>query len=375
MPNNGRLDNLILIDVETLGEFAFCPNAGTIAYQRQGMKVERDNDRIPNLGYLPPFDHALHLERADELAAVIRRQLLQFGALIILVLIIGNYASLSLSFLVLLALIPMLTVLVRDALFYNEVLGKLRDYELALPIVLPDTAPEPVPISWWGLVKSGYAPITPRADMQDDEVGLSGKPWRILDSNTCRRRLPVITHFGWGDSKLKIEPHHRLRLAAYSHLSLAENAIADWGIVLDYKTQRGFAVPISSKDREVAMARLRSLQALIVSSKGVFEKQIPPSGACKTCRLAWPRKAGKKETVLGEKHLLPYFSSLDENQVDDSWDEDDDDYRSSRDDQIEENDRGPNRHSDCGDIFRWRPPHEFWEMREERRQNRRKSKD
>ena len=391
--------------VDTLAEFERCPNAGRIAFMRQGFEKDRDLDRMPNLGYMPKFDYTKLLERAEELLAGILKQSKFLFFFLIVVAIIRVCGQFSLSLVLVLTTSPVIYVLVRDFHFYLEVRKKIEEYKHTVPKALPESSDSEISIHWWELVKSGFDPQM-RSSYSDVEYRFGGRPWRLLVNQHDREMIPVIRHFQVFENEIEATDSYKMHLTFCSLLiEKHESTEIKWGLVVDSKSLAGIAIPITKKDKKKALLRIKHWQEQIGKIKRGRSLEDPPWDACRFCPLAFP-KLPNAPTVLGREVLaLNVYSSayplmLKESRYDsdsdNSWnhdftdtiydwdydhdedeDEDNNDDWESDDDQDDSRENKtptfrewmrdhPSRHSECGDVFKWAPYHRFWEVRENR---------
>ncbi len=364
-----------MIDARTLAAFAHCRNAGKILYLRQGEKEEATPDRIANLSYTPSFDFARLLEQEKEY----RMRVVWWAVLLVVELVIvwllysqGHWGY---ALWLVLAMAPTVYCAWPVVHWYACIVRQIRAFEVALPKPLPDTAYEPVAVEWWSLVKAGFSPEVPRS-YTHPEIGLSGRPWRVLVNERARQRIPVIQHFSHFGNQVALTSSYRLQLAASALLmEHQEGPGVDWGVVIDAKTLLGFAIPISAQDKERVIERLHEFREVIPSG---HKFPIEPRSArvCRYCPLSYPRRESRL-TQLGTQVLTPHLYDLKEvlpnlnnSQIVERlpelhgagntsatyflgefrlW--------------IADSRRQPSRHSDCGDVFGWAPFHAFWESR------------
>ena len=319
--------------MSTLGSFVFCKRAGVVAFMKQGEIEEEEGPRIPNLGYLPIFDEEKLEERFKAILPSLKISWLITACGLTIEWFVYIFVSHSLFVFILPALFPAGYVAVRDTLILIEILAILSRYKSAVPTPLIEDAKGSHEITWWGLVKAGYRPIKPQAPFVDEDLQLGGLPWRLL-SNSDGHRIAVIKHQG---GELKIRDSHLMRLAAYSHLIReSEKASANWGVVIDGKTLKGFAIRISQNDRAQALSRLAELRNVLSRFMQGNSPNKPGYRVCANCPFGYPKayQIGVSESILSQKHFTPNL-------------------------QLNRSERSV--HSDCGDVFRWRPPHKYWE--------------
>ncbi len=325
------------IDVTSVGSYVFCRRAGVIAYNKQGLEVDGEEEpRKPNLGYMPDFSIAELGARFDDVFPSFLRYGLGFLIGFVIVSVIARIGSTSLSLLILLAILPVALKAITDGLIVLWVLIELRRYKTAAPFVLDPTAKKPVEVSWYALVKSGYIPIKPRSRLNDPDLNLTGNPWRFLQT-TDGVRIPVFNYTG---KNFKIRESQVMRLALYSHLCKVEmsGSRSDWGILLDVQSKRCFAIQIDDHLRTKAAIELGLFSQKLEDDCNRLKMPIPVAAPCQNCRFGKPRPyvEGKSETTFLSGEIGANTAKGRGGQL---------------------------VHSDCGDKFEWHPRHSYWEQR------------
>ncbi|MEO8271028.1 MAG: hypothetical protein ABI557_14995 [Aureliella sp.] len=328
---------LATIDVTSLGSYVFCRRAGVIAYNKQGLEVDGEEEpRKPNLGYMPDFSIAELRARFDDVFPSFLRYGLGFLIGFVIVSVIARIGSTSLSLLILLAILPVAFMAITDGLKVLWVLNELRRYKTAAPFILDPTAKKPVEVSWYALVKSGYIPIKPGSRLNDPDLNLTGKPWRFLQT-TDGVRIPVFNYAG---QNFQVRESQVMRLALYSHLCIVEmgGSKSDWGILLDVQSKRCFAIPIDDHLRTKAAIELGHFSKKLEDDRNGIAARIPVAAPCQNCRFGKPRPyvEGKSETTFCDGAIGAH---------------------------TENGHGGQLVHSDCGDKFEWHPRHRYWEQR------------
>lgn len=326
------------IDVTSLGSYVFCIRAGILAYNQQGLEVDQEEGpRKPNLGYLPDFSIAELEERFRAACPSFILHGVVFFIGFLIVSVIARVGSTSLWMLILLAFIPVAWQATTDGLLVLSILVELARYKTASPYTLDPSAKEPIQVSWYDLVKAGYIPVKPGARLDDPELNLTGKPWRFLQ-NTDGVRIPVFNYTG---QNFKVRQSQVMRLALYSHLNrvMMGGSKSDWGILLDVKSKRCFAIPIDDHLRTRAILELSLFSKTLKSDRMGIKTPIPVGAPCKNCPFGQPRiyVEGESETVFFSG---PYGACTEKGR------------------------RGQLVHSDCGDKFEWRPRHKYWDSAE-----------
>ena len=320
------------IHVSSLGSFEFCPRAGVIAFNSQPDEEHHEDPRVPNLSYLPMFDEeALH----EKFKAIFPGLKLSWSVLIvsgILLLLIAQFGSTTLAVMLFLAILLMGFVALRDTFILISILAELSKYKHRPATPLDRSLNKELSITWWGLVKCGYKPIKPGASCVDIELGLSGKPWRLLTNNDGER-IPVI---GFHPIELDAKDSHRRKLAAYCYLlETQQSATADWGILLDLATRRGIAIPMGVLRQHQTLELLKAFRKVLGDRSVQLPIAIPPTNACQNCPHGKPRVY-----MLNSSETKNRRGTIGAN--------------------TEKGKAGHLVHSTCGDEFHWVPPHNYW---------------
>lgn len=347
------------IHVSSLGAFEFCPRAGIIAFKSQEKSGEvQEEYRIPNLNFLPLFDRELLQE---ELQLVWQKLWVAWattsGSFVILW-IITRFISTTLAIFLFPALAIAAVYALQQTYVYAFIKIELYRYEHRPAIILGQSHDHAIPIDWWGLVKAGFSPLKPEASYFDEDLGLSGKPWRFLKGNT-NECIPVIAHRG---EQSTYSGQHLLKLAAYCHLLHKEqHAVSEWGIWLNYETRKGFAIPVRAMLKD--WTTVEDWEASIDGVENLIEKQlankleefrkaietrrqgqdvlIPHASCCLNCPYGKPHlfvinQSETRYPGTGAIGALPQMGN----------------HRRMV-------------HSTCGDEFQWLPPHRYWAERTE----------
>jgi hypothetical protein len=319
------------LGVHALTEFIFCPRAGIIAWENGAPDTGGADETPPRLDYLPRFDIRL---MEDELNTRLNRFWL-FSALSL-----AGVATLAVgTFNGIIAGIVAGTVGTIAAAFFSirelaaviSLIGLIREAKQSKPLEPSSPLIEVEDINWWELLAAGF--ISKRYDdddlLRDDELKLMGKPWRILARGNCR--IPVFLQRRPTE---RLYPQHFARIAAYCHLvEYATGFESPYGIVLHAGKYSGFAVPNSLHATAELQRGLDEARTAILALRR--EHRIPPAPAaalCKNCPLAQPQiyRRGLRQLFFG--------SGLRRNPFPMSG--------------------GKKKFcSDCGDRFRWIPPH------------------
>jgi len=321
---------LTWVRVRTLGEFVFCPRAGILSQASADDDDEPADERM-NLDYLPEYNLALIEE---ELAVQLRR--LAWWAVWSLCALFFFGASWWND------LPPILTW----ALAGPAVLCVWKTCQtLAAVIILSDRRREALSakaieppsdlkddhrVDWWELLKAGFESVAYLEPLRDEEWALAGKPWRVLKKGSLRIPVIRLPADNYHAGRYWVYEQHRIRLAAYAHLiSECEGGQTPYGVILFGGSTGGVAVPILSVD--VVVNKLDDLQRALDLERMHIPTPIPTdTKVCSGCPLGAPRvltASDRNDAALGRK--IHAITGPD----------------------------GKAYRCDCGDRFKWIPPH------------------
>lgn len=198
----------------------------------------------------------------------------------------------------------------------------------------PESHPS-VTVEWWELLADGWMSVVNHEPYRDDELGLSGTPWRVLRKGDLS--IPVFKLVHANPDEMQIFPQHIVRVAAYCHLiETCEGRKPPFGILLFGRSYRGLVI---ANDH----AAQRALREALANARQVLQRSVQGDEAvaakrthCERCPWGAPRIYSQGETEiksLGE--WVPVFGTATPN--------------------------GKLLHSPCGDRFCWVPPHEYAE--------------
>lgn len=183
---------------------------------------------------------------------------------------------------------------------------------------------------WWELQKAGFAVEKLEEPLRDEALHLSGNPYRVL-----RRGSEVVPVFlnrrNDGANARRIFGNDRSRMAAYCLLiERAMGKSSPYGIFLYADDYTCAAVPFDDWARKEFARDLEQARSTVRSK----HDPSPPEGGgnrCKGCPLGFPRSTSTP-TRPGDVRLpvLPHPAIGED---------------------------GRSYHSECGDRFRWIPPH------------------
>jgi len=318
------------LGVHTLTEFIFCPRAGIIAWEK-GAPDNGDDEPPSRLDYLPRFDIRLMEEELN-------RRLNRFWIFSALSLLGVATIALALFYGIIagtlagaVGTIAAGTFVGRELFAAISLVGLIRKAKQTKPLEPSSPLLEIEEINWWELLAAGF--VSKRYDdddlLRDDELKLMGKPWRILARGNLR--IPVFLQRRPTD---RLHPQHFARIAAYCHLvTFATGFESPYGIVLNAGKYSGFAVPNSLHAIAELQRGLDEARTAILALKREHRIPAAPAGSlCKNCPLARPEiyRRGLRQLLFGNglrRNAFPVSG------------------------------KGKKYCSDCGDRFRWTPPH------------------
>jgi hypothetical protein len=183
-------------------------------------------------------------------------------------------------------------------------------------------------VTWWGLLNLGFESVASNQAMQDSEWKLSGKPWRVLRRGSLR-----IPAFRTKSNSAMPSQQSIAKIMAYCHLLESQEGFdSPYGIVLMGDSYRGFAVPNRGTFPRIFHNALLELRKVVA---GVKDQGSDPSSPtekrkCSDCPFGKPRLVTLRRPTTQDGHeLKPHILQR--------WRE--------------------RFHCDCGDRFRWKPPH------------------
>lgn len=319
-----------LISVNTLSKCVYCPRAGVITHELSAGEEVDEPARQFNLDYAPPF----HLAGIQEAIGRLSNSLTRWGA--------TGFAALMTAGLALLfgfrgLLIPLgMSVAViswQMAKRINRVV-ELSEWRNA---ALRASPKEPTPteqqhegVNWWEMLAAGYESVTTREQYRDDELGIIGRPWRVLRKGSLR--IPVIK-LRADEATTTPPPHDAVQLAAYCRLlKICEGMESPYAILLFGDNWDGLAVANCDALQQLLTDAVRFTRDVLTASE--FNSICPPapepSTPCQCCPFGVP---ALYDIAVGSQ----------------SWSNE------SRVHGVPMN--GHVYHSCCGDRFEWTPPH------------------
>jgi hypothetical protein len=207
---------------------------------------------------------------------------------------------------------------------------RLRAADRATPGVPDLNGPNEQKVEWWSLRKAGYEPVVYPEALFDPNLGLVGKPWRVLRLGD--QRIPIFRREDDGP----IFFQHRVRMAAYCHLlEVTEGMTSPFGILLDRKTRQGTALLFTEQDRaNLLHSALQKARQVIAKDEQGKKPSAPKPTFCRGCQHGKPVAFHADESNPNKKRgiSLPVFPLQAES--------------------------GRLYHCHCGDRFQEMPPHE-----------------
>ncbi len=323
------------IGVHVLSEHVFCPRAALIAYESGNDAGDEEPNLGPKLDLLIDYNEHMIIEAIQQARGDTRLWLTLMAPAVFAVMLAVYFQSVLAA--IVLSL-PVFILLAKcwDTLTHTIALVRERALYQAAPEVVID--PEPTEIkrlSWWSLRKAGFDCDMLRDALDDPGSNLRGKPWRQLKKGSII--IPVIRrrrgNSEWG-------PQHEVRIAAYCHLiEKCTTGTAPFGVILFAGTCDCAIIPNTNTRHTQYDRAFKSVANFLERQAAGADRPDPPTDSrCIGCPHGKPRlyQQGKSETILNGKPLTARTAN--------SVRESDRQFRGAF-------------HSDCGDRFRWVPPH------------------
>ncbi len=318
-----------VINTHALGKYEFCRRAGIIALESDEPETADEWNLTPRLDYLPEFDAAVLLERRRTAFDNLLRASITLTVIAFILGVVAIAVNPALALLLSLGTLLLVYFAVMQLKDLWLLTGQLWSLRRSTPITLGDPANGIHEVSWWGLMRSDENALTkPNAPYFAAEIGLSGSPKYILTHRATRS--PVVVHYSPLNTP---HPYHMVRLGAYAQLILSQEVVESvpWGLILNPKTMRVLAVPITGELLKMTRQRLEAFRSDLIKVRDTsLPPPPPPPTHCINCQYAKLRKLskGRTETKLGGRTLHPM---------------------------VVKDDKGQSVHSTCGDRFDWRP--------------------
>lgn len=324
-----------LLSVHVLSEHVFCPRAGIIASESGPDLGDEEPMLGPRLDPFVDYNEQTFVEELRRAYAELFRFLTWLVPASFVVFLAAIFRQ---PYLALLLTLPGCILVAKCAEIFVEIVALIRERSKfkSAPGIQIDLAPtEVIRLSWWTLRKGGFDCIPVKDRLETIDGSLTGRPWRILrKGNTFA--APVIRRQKGCDDWHK---QHEIRIAAYCELiEKSGGGKCPFGVILFAGTSECVIIPNSSSLQQRKRRAMEDFnQLLAIQMLNGLEPPAPSDNRCAGCEFGRPREfqQGKSETVLNGTALVACKSE------------------SKRSD-------GSVRglyHSDCGDRFRWAPPH------------------
>ena len=313
-----------MLSASAVAESVFCPRAAILTLESR--MEERTED--------PAFDvMAIYELRVLEAAIVRSFWLVVASFLGVIALYVATKMMMNRGYwLIWLLALPfglrLLRFLVLEFWTLLSVLAKKNDANKAHCIEPNPSSLEMQNVTWWGLLNLGFESVASNQAMQDSDWKVSGKPWRVLRRGSLR--IPAFRT----KSNLEMPSQQNIaKIMAYCHLlETQEGFDSPYGIVLMGDSYRGFAVPNRGTFQRIFHDALRELRNVVARVNAQGSDPAPPSEKrkCSDCPFGKPRLVTLRRPTTQDGHeLKPHVLK--------KWRE--------------------QYHCDCGDRFRWKPPH------------------
>lgn len=306
------------IGVHELTEFIFCSRAGIIAHENRGHSVD---DELPNLRYSRDWS-------VREMKRTLRVVQLRAGYLLVAVCSLAIVSWLSTQLMVRAACVLGLSIAAVSAFKQLRqivaILIQLRRARRATATIPDRESTDGQTVNWWSLLNAGFESVRYNDPLSDEQVRLTGRPWRVLRKDSLR--IPVF--------RLKSEPRlrrqHYARMAAYCHLlKTCEGADSPYGVIIFANSYDGVTVRDSPSARKAFHDELIRARVVVERSRsGSFVRPPENLHHCAHCPLGYPSLARRGW----------WFRPSNKNA------------RQGADGRFYE--------SECGNRFSWGPPHE-----------------
>lgn len=314
------------LSAHAVAEYEFCPRAGLLAYENKRLA---DDDELPTFDTLPRFELDA-IEKA--LSRCGKLFLLWLATLLVLFFLDRIVGELRQTEIRIARGVGMLFVCSRILRVIKNVAILLKHRRLALTSRCREPDPnynEMQPVNWFGMLNLGFESIRLRDSLRDTEWQLYGRPWRILRKGSLS--IPVFQ-----TRSPQSKPHHPqiVKIMAYCRLaSFCFQTKCPYGIVLTGNDYSGFTIPNQEQFWTRFHKSLFALRQLALASDSQSERDAPfDERGCSACPLGAPRPVslGKRVQRCGVPLSVQPLRDSDGNLF----------------------------HSDCGDRFQWKPPHE-----------------
>lgn len=325
----GADDGLLLVD--TVAKFVFCPRAGMIAHELAATSRPEVPPSQFNLDYVPRF----HLSGIEEALGRLTASLTRWGIAGVVTLVVTAVTFL-LGFLVLMA--PLGLAVIAISWIAAKRINRIAEVDEWRSAARDASPREPAPtverhqkVNWWEMLAAGFESVPGREDYRDDELGVYGRPWRVLRKGSLRIPVIKLSAADAGEAPL---PHHAVLVAAYCRLlKLNEGMESPYSILLFGDSWDGLAVANSDALQRLLQESVRLACELVRAAERPEFAPSPPSPPLPCVHCEYGRPAAYR--VEGGS---PW------------WD------NHGRVTGVPR--AGKVFHSCCGDRFGWTPPHE-----------------
>ncbi|MEZ6131301.1 MAG: hypothetical protein R3C59_21710 [Planctomycetaceae bacterium] len=306
------------LGVHVMSEFLFCPRAGIIAYETRQGDTGADFEAAPALGGIPMFE----IDQIERDLEVRSRELKQLS------IAVGGFvggAGLVYVYqpaLTIWLLVSLIFILLATYSWWRPAItswfqlrARLAQSRLAKPNEPNWEHKLQQEIEWWELIAAGFQSIKLNRPMHSHEIGLTGKPWRILHRGELR--IPVLrihvdeTDGSMGQFRPRLQ--QQARLAAYAFLTeTCERGNADWAIVMFNYGDRGLAFPLDDAEWEAFQTGLPRARSEFQRYENAAQYRPRPTDqgrVCRGCPFGKPRRVGLRPTVLNGVEVLPRITT------------------------------------------------------------------
>lgn len=312
------------ISVAAISESVFCPRAGILTHESRA--DERSEE--------PAFDvMAIYELHVLEVAIVRAVWLIVAGLVGAVIMFYVTHkivqATHELVWLISLGFAGRLMMFLgRQIASLLRLLGKRKDAQKARCVKPDPHSLELQRVTWWGMLNEGFESAQYSMALVDPDMNVVGKPWRVLRHGSLR-----IPAFRTRSTAELPSQQSIAKIIAYCYLlETSEGFDSPYGIVLMGDTYRGFAVPNRGTFQTIFKDAAKNFRQIATASDQQQNDPPPPpqQQKCRECPWGKPRLVSLgKTTNRHERPVRPHVLR--------KW--------------------SKKFHCDCGDRFRWKPPH------------------
>jgi len=306
------------LSAHVMSQFIFCERAGIIAYESNQEDSGSEFEPAPALGGLPLYDVDLIKQRLERLEMQLRNDAVYvFGFTLFCLVVMRFHFEAGLVLLASFASLGLWwygSAILDDVDAYWKLKRRLRTAEAAKVQEPNWDLKVQQEVNWWELLAAGWESSEPRQALRNHQIGVVGKPWRILHRGI--QRMPVLRIRVDDDSgqMLQFHPHEqqRARMAAYSFLiETCERGDAEWAIVLLGDGDRGIAYPIGRADWQALHDGLPRAREAFGRYKieDWRRPRLPDDNRCRKCPFGRPLLVGARESNLKERPAPQHLTS------------------------------------------------------------------